>query len=59
MVYIIQAEEPMNLQSKGSTLNGQLLEWISHEVGPNLRGEVTSLPIFLPGLCQFFIAFES
>lgn len=55
VVYIIKESEPGNLESKTTNLNGELMEWTSHEANVNMKGNVTTLPIEIPAYSQFFI----
>jgi hypothetical protein len=53
--YIIKEGEPGNLQSSTSSLNGQILEWATHQSIVNIKGQSTSLPLEIPAYSQFFV----
>ena len=56
VVYIVKESEPGNLQSKTTKLNGEVMDWTSHEPIFNIKGNVTTLPIEIPPYSQFFIS---
>lgn len=53
-LYLVQSSTPGDLLSL-NMLNGQFLEWTTHLFYPNYVGNVTTLPIKLPGFSQFFV----
>lgn len=53
--YFFTEGEAGNLLSLDSRLNGHLLKWTTHEPLTNMKGNVTTLPIKVPGNSQFYI----
>ena len=54
-VYLLNSNDTRDLRSKTSTLNGQAIDWNSHQPGPNLQGLVTTLPVEISAHSQFFL----
>ena len=53
--YILTPGEPRNLATETINVNGNVLQWTSHQAYPDIQGYETTLPIQIPAYSLFFL----